>query len=105
MKTFIYKLFSDGGEISSKRFIAIIGACVLFTCILYVVFLGKPIDYHVYDGLILVVLGAAGITAFEKVKLNGSMAQWLNSSIEKNEVSTISPKEGLQNDEASVPQS
>ena len=68
MKEFISQLFSDGGKVSSKRFIAIIGALVLFTCILFVVFTGKKIDYHVYDGLIIVVLGAAGITAFEKVK-------------------------------------
>ena len=80
MKQFIYKLFSDSGEVSSKRFIAIIGACVLFTCILYVVLFGKPIDYHVYDGLILVVLGAAGITAFEKVKANGAMAEMRGSA-------------------------
>ena len=68
MKGFINKLFSDSGEVSSKRFIAIIGALVLFVVILYSQLKGKPVDYHVYDGLIIVVLGAAGITAFEKIK-------------------------------------
>ncbi len=68
MKAFISKLLSEGGEISSKRFIAIAGALVLFIIILYAVTQQKAIDHHIYDGLIVVVLGAAGITAFEKIK-------------------------------------
>lgn len=87
MKEFIFKLFSDGGAVSSKRFIAIIGALTLFAAIAYTVVTGKLIDHHVYDGLIIVVLGAAGITAFEKVKgTPGSpITELLNKAIEKKE--------------------
>ncbi len=67
-KDFIYKMLSESGAISSKRVIAIVGAMVLFGIIIFSVVSGKSLDYHVYDGLIVVVLGAAGITAFEKVK-------------------------------------
>ncbi len=69
LKTFIYNMLSETGAISSKRVIAILGALVLFSIIIYSVATGKNIDYHIYDGLVLVVLGAAGITAFEKVKM------------------------------------
>ncbi len=64
-------MLSESGAISSKRVIAILGALVLFGIIIYSVATGKHIDYHIYDGLVLVVLGAAGITAFEKVRTAG----------------------------------
>lgn len=66
--SFICKMLSDSGEICTKRVIALLGALVLFGILIFSVVTGKSIDHHLYDGLIVVVLGAAGITAYEKVK-------------------------------------
>ena len=67
LKRFIWSILSEKGELSSKRTIAITGMLTLIYLMVYTQHAGKAIDHHVFDGMIVVVLGAAGITAGEKI--------------------------------------
>lgn len=61
-------MLAENGAISSKRCIASSGMATLIFLTIHSQLTGKLIDHHIFDMLVFTVLGAAGITAFEKVK-------------------------------------
>jgi len=67
IKNFVYQLLWSKGQLSHKRFIAVVGAMVLYGISVYATVTNKAIDHHIFDGLILVILTAAGISAGEKI--------------------------------------
>lgn len=68
IKLFIWSLLAEKGEISSKRCIAMSGMVTLIYITIYSQHTGGKIDHYVYGMLVTAVLGAAGITAYEKIK-------------------------------------
>jgi hypothetical protein len=67
IKNFVWSMLAEKGEISSKRCIATSGMINIIYLSIYSQHTGKPIDHVVFGMLVSVVLGAAGITAYEKV--------------------------------------
>ncbi len=66
LKNFLWAMLSESGDISSKRCIATSGMATLIYLSIYSIHSGKPIDAGVFAMLLTAVLGAAGITAYEK---------------------------------------
>ncbi len=65
---FFWELFAETGVISSKRFIAISGMVCLLFMVVYGQLTGKVADEYQFTMVLTAVLGASGITAYEKVK-------------------------------------
>ena len=68
IKKFVWSMLAVNGDISSKRCIAIGGMATLIYMAVYGIMTGNPVDHVVFGMLVSVVLGAAGITAWEKGK-------------------------------------
>ena len=68
MKNWIKNLLSEGDAVSSKRFVGLLGALLLFT--MFVITCFNPQDIAPSDGLVnavlLLTLGCFGFTSFEK---------------------------------------
>jgi hypothetical protein len=68
MKTWFKNLLSDGDAVSSKRFVGLLGAILLFTMFVLTSF--NPKDVAASDGLVnavlVLTLGCFGFTSFEK---------------------------------------
>lgn len=66
---FIAKLFCEGNEPSSKRFVGIIGAITLFSTLFIDVISSdvKPLNETLINAIAFISFGALGITGAEKI--------------------------------------
>lgn len=69
MKSFLQKLISSSDEVSSKRFIGIVAAFVMFTIALVDLFSNNKVEEYVFDGLMWIVIAGLGFIASEKLNM------------------------------------
>jgi hypothetical protein len=69
MKNFFTKLLSSSDDVSSKRFIGIMAAFVMFTIALVDLFTNKTVEDYIFDGLMWIVIAGLGFIAGEKLNM------------------------------------
>lgn len=65
-KSFINKLWSTDGDVSSKRFVSLIGFTLLAIAFAINIFKEVKLKEFIWDGMLWVVLGGLGLTVAEK---------------------------------------
>ena len=67
MKGFIVEMFRGvKGEISSKRVITFVAFLCVVLAFLVNVFMEVPLEEHIFDGMLYLVMSGMGLSAFEK---------------------------------------
>jgi len=69
MKNFFTKLLSSSDDVSSKRFIGIMAAFVMFIIALVDLFTNKTVEDYIFDGLMWIVIAGLGFIAGEKLNM------------------------------------
>lgn len=64
---FLKSLISEDESVSSKRLVALIAFITIEIIALVNLFTGKSVQEFIFNGLIMIVIGGLGITAFEKI--------------------------------------
>ncbi len=64
---FLKSLLSEDESISSKRIVAFTAFLTIEIIALTNLFTGKTVQEFIFNGLIMIVIGGLGITAFEKI--------------------------------------
>lgn len=69
MKSFFQKLISSSDEVSSKRFIGIVAAFVMFIIAIVDLFSNNKVEEFIFDGLMWIVIAGLGFVASEKLNM------------------------------------
>ena len=64
---FLKSLISEDESVSSKRIVALLAFITVEIIALTNLFTGKTVQEFIFNGLILIIIGGLGITAFEKI--------------------------------------
>lgn len=69
MKKFFSSLFSSEGEVSSKRFIGILSALVMFFIAIVDLFTNQTVAEYIFDSLMWLTISGLGFIASEKLEI------------------------------------
>ena len=87
IKRFCEMLSCTRGEISSKRVISFVSFILISIAFLANVFVAIPLEQHIFDGMLYLVMAGMGFTSFEKF-----------SPSNKKEISSPIPKDDFLRD-------
>lgn len=69
MRKFFNSLFSSEGEVSSKRFIGILSALVMFFIAIVDLFTNQTVAEYIFDSLMWLTISGLGFIASEKLEI------------------------------------